>query len=153
MLVVVAGAVINEYDTKRRLNLEHVIVASPTPTVVVTPTETARENSYPIKASFKIVTNGVVRNFSNAMYQEQSQTAFIPSGMPQTVEVTEETTWREFFATLPFSLDEECLITGDGDEFCDGEEGTLSFELNGELNPEALQQVIQSNDLLLIRYD
>ena len=153
VLLVVAGVLINDYDKKRRLNLSQVVIPTPTPMIMVTPTETVREIKYPFKASFQIVTNGLVRSFSNAMYQNQSPQAFIPSGMPATVEVTKETTWREFFATLPFSLNEECLITGDGETLCDGEGGTLSFELNGEIAPKALSQTINSNDLLVVRYE
>lgn len=153
LLIIVVGVLVNDYDKKRRLNLEHVIVASPTPTIIVTPTETVRENLYPITASFKIVTNGIVRNFSNAMYQNQSGMAFIPSGQPQTVTVTKESTWQEFFDTLPFSLDSECLVTGDGDTFCDGDGGELTFTLNGKVSPTALTDTIRSGDLLVVNFN
>ncbi len=156
VLAIVAGVLINDYDKKRILNLEKVVVASPTPTVVITitPTETIVDaESYPRKAMFKIITKGIVRNLSNAMYQEQSGQAFIPSGYPTTVEITEETTWQEFFDTLPFSLDSECLLTGDGERFCNGEGGTLAFELNGVIVQDALTRTINSSDELIVRFD
>lgn len=153
IFIVVISVIVNDYDKKRRLNLEQVII--PTPTVVISPTPptTLPISSYPFEASFKIITNGIVRNFSNAMYQNQSEEAFIPSGMPQSVTVTKETTWQEFFDTLPFSLNTECLITGDGDRLCDGEGGTLSFELNGENTPDALSETIKRDDTLIVRYE
>lgn len=104
-------------------------------------------------AIFLIYTNNLRRDFSAAMYHRQSEAVYLTSHNPNQVQVEQPgVTWQEFFDTLPFSLDQECLVTGTQQNFCSSETQQLNFYLNGELEPQALEKVIQPDDGLLITF-
>lgn len=105
------------------------------------------------KASFAIFTNGTFRIFTAAMYHNQSEEVFIEALSPNIVHVKKEgVTWNDFFATLPFSLDKDCLTTGTGQTFCSGSGGELRFFLNGTEDPDSLDKVIVEADKLLVTF-
>lgn len=107
----------------------------------------------PYQAVFLIFTHGVQRDFSAAMYLNQSSDVYIEATNPSIIHVKQSgVTWNEFFQTLPFELTRDCLTTGTGQQFCTGNEGTLTFFLNGNNTPEVLQQIIQPADRLLISF-
>lgn len=104
-------------------------------------------------ASFAIFTNGTFRIFTDAMYHNLSSDVYIESTNPNTVNVKKERiTWDDFFKTLPFKLTKECLTTGTGQTFCTGNGGTLRFYLNGIESQNALDQIINSDDKLLVTF-
>ncbi len=104
-------------------------------------------------ASFAIFTNGTFRIFTAAMYHNLSEAVYIQSDNPNIVHVKKaNTTWDDFFKTLPFKLTKECLTTGTGQTFCTNEQATLKFYLNGQRDSDALQRVINPGDQLLISY-
>lgn len=103
-------------------------------------------------AAFLIYTNNVKRSFSSPMYHRQSSRIFLTPENPQIVHVTAPATWAEFFQTLPMSLTQTCLITGTGERYCTGTEGTLRFFLNEEEDPNALARAIAPGDRLLVSY-
>lgn len=104
-------------------------------------------------ASFAIFTEGTFRIFSDQMYHNLSNDAYIEPSNPNIVRVKKDmTTWDDFFKTLPFKLSKDCLITGIGQTFCTGERGTLKFYLNGIENKNALSQIINSGDQLLVSF-
>lgn len=104
-------------------------------------------------AHFQIVTNGTKRTFTQAMYHHQDEDAFIDAANPEQVEVTRYgITWNDFFKTLPFSLDEECLVTGTGQKFCNSGAGRLRFYVNEIETPNALDQIIEPGDDLKVTY-
>lgn len=106
-----------------------------------------------IKAKFEIYTFSTKRVFTAAMYHNQSEDVFIQSSDPSVVHVKKKgITWGDFFATLPFSLSKECLITGTKETYCSGETGELKFFLNGELSPNALEKIIENADELVVRF-
>ncbi|KKQ34383.1 MAG: hypothetical protein US51_C0041G0005 [Microgenomates group bacterium GW2011_GWA2_37_6] len=105
-------------------------------------------------ASFAIYTNGTFRIFTAPMYHNLSNDVFIQASNPNIVYVRKSnTTWRDFFATLPMKLDENCLTTGTNQIFCSDEKLTLQFYLNGEKNKSALDQIINPGDKLLVTYE
>lgn len=105
------------------------------------------------KASFAIFTHGTFRIFTAAMYHNLSEDVFIQSSNPNIVHVKKSgLTWSDFFATLPFSLDYECLTTGTGQTFCDGLDGQLRFFLNGAEDPDALDREIENGAKLLVSF-
>jgi hypothetical protein len=115
--------------------------------------QTQEETAQDIKASFAIFTNGTFRVFTASMYHELSPEVFINSENPNIVNIKRsETTWGDFFATLPMELDSSCLITGTGQEFCSDNDQTLKFYINGKNAPDALTQVINNGDQLLISF-
>ncbi len=106
-----------------------------------------------IQASFAIFTNGTFRVFTERMYHNLSQDAYIESGNPNVVHVKKAgTTWNDFFSTLPFKLTSECLITGTKQTFCTGNRETLQFYINGEKSGTALSQEIKDGDKLLVTF-
>jgi len=107
-----------------------------------------------IKASFLIFTNGTKRTFADTMYHNLSNDVYIESALnPTIVNVTKSgITWNDFFKTLPFELDTECLVTGTGQKFCDGNQEKLTFYLNGVEESSLLQKEIQSGDQALITF-
>ncbi len=104
-------------------------------------------------ASFAIFTNGTFRIFTAPMYHNLSPDVFIESSTPNTVRVKKSgTTWSNFFATLPFSLNSQCLVTGTKQTFCTNESGSLKFYINGIRDDSALTKEIGDGDKLLVTY-
>jgi hypothetical protein len=125
--------------------------------IFVTPTDSLSLVNTPAfiphQAAFAIYTNGTLRQFSSAMYLNQSPDIFIEEINPNIIQVKKEgLTWQDFFNTLPFSVSPTCLTTGTGQTFCSNETTALRFFLNGTENPQLLQQLIQPNDRVLISY-
>ncbi len=105
------------------------------------------------KAGFAIFTNGTFRIFSAKMYHNLNKNVFIESSNPNIIYIQKENiTWDNFFKTLPFKLSNDCLTTGTGETYCDGKSGTLKFYLNGVLQPDTLNKVINQNDKLLVSF-
>jgi hypothetical protein len=105
------------------------------------------------KARFAIFTNGLKRDFSNAMYQELSDDVYISSLDPSVIIVRKPgSTWQDFFNTLPFELTKECLVTGDNQTFCANENETLKFYINGEKNDSLLSLPINNSDMLIVSF-
>lgn len=111
------------------------------------------ETSVDYHASFLVFTDGIRRVFTAPMYHNLSEDVYIEAANSAVVHVTKRgITWRDFFATLPFSLTKECLVTGDGERLCNSSGKQLKFYLNGELAPDLLEKVINPQDLAVIIY-
>lgn len=105
------------------------------------------------RASFVIYTNGTLRVFTDPRYHNLSQDVYIEADNPSIIHVKKrETTWADFFGTLPMKLSAECLTTGTGQRFCTNERQKLKFYLNGELKPDALEEVIKDGDELFVSF-
>ncbi len=105
------------------------------------------------RASFEIVTNGTKRTFSDKMYHNLFEDAFINADDPGVVVVKKPgITWRQFFDTLPFKLTYDCLTTGTGQTFCNNQTNSLRFILNGQEDVLALDKAINPSDHLRIEY-
>lgn len=104
-------------------------------------------------ATFSIIT-GFPRDFSNSMYLNRSPEAFIErAGNPNLIRIKKVgITWDEFFKTLPFTLTQTCLVTGDGETLCNDGKRTLKFYLNLKDTPDALTLPIVPNDNLEVIY-
>jgi len=104
-------------------------------------------------AAFAIFTNNTFRVFTAPMYHNQSADVFIENPNPNIIHVKKQgTTYDDFFKTLPFELTDECLTTGTGEKFCNGEKNQLRFFLNGVETTDALSQIIKPNDKLLVTF-
>lgn len=118
-----------------------------------TPSPVTKISDVEIIATFKIVTNGTVRIFSDSKYHNLSKDVYITSQNPNTIEVKKESvTWEDFFKTLPMSLDKNCLVTGTKQTFCTNKSKKLFFYINDVETPNALDNVINKNDHLLVEY-
>ncbi len=105
-------------------------------------------------ASFAIYTNGTFRIFTAPMYHNLSADVFIKASNPNIVHVKKSNiTWDDFFKTLPFELTKDCLTTGTKQTFCNNEQFTLQFYINGIRNQSVLDQTINSGDKFLVTYD
>ena len=123
------------------------------PEISKAPEVEVMEEKGSLQASFTIITEGTTRTFTNTMYHNQSEDVYITSDNPNIITVTKpETTWQQFFDTLPFEVTKDCLTTGLGETFCSNQYQTLSFYLNGVSLPDALDQVIGDGDKLLINF-
>lgn len=120
-------------------------------TVLPIPSQTPENIDY--TASFQIFTNGTKRSFTAAMYHNLSDQAYLTSDDPEIVYVKSKITWQEFFDTLPFKVTPDCLTTGTGQKFCTNSISDLNFYLNGQLEPQTLNQYIQKGDVLIIKYE
>lgn len=129
-------------------------VASATPsTGISNPESTEAPPFTPFTATFEIYTLGTKRIFTDSRYHQQSSSVYLLSTDPATVHVAEAgVTWADFFASLPMSLDAECLITGTKQTFCTNQQHTLVFTLNGNEEPDALQKGIKAGDFLEVQY-
>lgn len=118
-----------------------------------TPTPTPTPKQVDIRAKFTIITNGITRSFKAEKYHNQSPDVFIISEDPTIIHVKKkDITWDNFFRTLPMKLTKECLTTGDGERFCDGQNGSLRFYLNGLEDQNLLEKEIKENGSALIKF-
>lgn len=112
------------------------------------------KNPEAYSASFAIYTNGTFRIFTASMYHNLSEDVFIEASNPNIVNIKRSNiTWRDFFETLPFKLDENCLATGTKQTFCSNDDFVLQFYLNEKRNQSTLNRVINPGDKLLITYE
>jgi len=119
---------------------------TPTPTLKVT-----RDVNY--EARFAIFTNGTKRIFTASMYHNLSKDVYIEASDPSIVHVKKDgVTWMDFFLTLPFKLDKNCITTGTKETFCTTPNATLKFYLNGKKNDKLLFTPIKNGDVALISY-
>ncbi len=106
-----------------------------------------------ITASFTIITDTITRNFSNPKYHNQSDDVFIAAPEPNLVHVMKSgIKWSDFFATLPMKLTRDCLITGDDETLCNGQQGMLKFYINDKEDKDLLDKEIKQNDRALIKF-
>lgn len=106
------------------------------------------------KASFAIYTNGTFRIFTAPMYHNLSADVFIEASNPNIVHVKKSNiTWDDFFKTLPFELEENCLTTGTKQTFCTNDNYKLQFFISGLSDSNALDKIINSGDKLLVTYE
>lgn len=104
-------------------------------------------------ARFEIYTEGTKRIFTDPKHHHQSESVFIQDPDPSIVNVRRAgITWSDFFSTLPFKLEKECLLTGTGQTFCNTETQRLHFTLNGVETPDALDLKIMPEDSLIVEY-
>jgi len=105
------------------------------------------------KARFAIYTNGLKRIFTAPMYHNLSKDVYIEASDPSIVHIKKDgVTWMNFFMTLPFKLDKNCLTTGTKETFCTTPNATLKFYLNGVKNDKLLFTPIKNGDVALISY-
>lgn len=121
--------------------------------ILETTTPTADVSFSPFTARFLIFTNGTRRNFDNAMYHGLSETVYLTASDSTLIYVEQPgITWGDFFATLPFEINGECLVTGTGQEFCQEGRNQLRFYINGEISNNIFDRPINPNDRLLVTY-
>ncbi len=105
------------------------------------------------EAKFAIYTNGTKRIFTASMYHNLSKDVYIEASDPSVVHVKKEgIMWMDFFLTLPFKLDKNCLTTGTKETFCTTPNATLKFYLNGVKNDNLLLTPIKHGDVALTSY-
>jgi len=105
------------------------------------------------EARFAIYTNGLKRVFTSSMYHNLSKDVYIEASDPSIIHVKKDgITWMDFFLTLPFKLDKNCLTTGTKETFCTSPNATLKFYLNGIRNDNLLMEKIKEGDWILISY-
>ncbi len=115
-------------------------------------------------ANFALYINGERSEFDNFSYYEEIQACLPANGVrPESrvhmhdfvnhvVHVHDDgATWGHFFANLGYTLGNNTIITRDG-VFVDGEDGSLTFLLNGQPTLSVANQSIKDSDVLLINY-
>ena len=121
----------------------------PTPAITLNPQSEVTD----ITASFTIITDGLIRSFAATKYHNRSLDVFIKSEYPTKVDVKKKgITWDDFFKTLPMKLTGQCLTTGDGETFCDSQDGILKFYLNEVEDKNLLVKEIKDDDRALIKF-
>lgn len=120
---------------------------------VLAPTPASTPEVQNITASFTIITGSITRNFKDPKYHNKSTDVYITADDPTLVHVAKKgITWDDFFKTLPIKLTKDCLITGDGETLCDGQNGTLKFFLNDIEDKDLLNKEIKQNDQILVKF-
>lgn len=121
---------------------------------VITPSVSSQLNFKPFTAEFKVITDGLTRDFTNTRYHKKSPDVYIEAVKPNIVHVQKENiTWGDFFKTLPVQLTDYCLTTGTSQVFCTGNTGELRFYLNEIETPKALEMRISPGDSLIVEYE
>ncbi len=146
-IIVLITVIIFWYFSNNTKSITQQMVSSPTRSSLPT------NNSVEISATFKIITNGTTRIFTDSKYHNLSKDVYVTSQNPNTIVVKKTgIKWSDFFKTLPMSLDENCLVTGTKQTFCTNKNGKLYFYINNTETPDALDNPIQNNDFLLVEY-
>ncbi len=87
------------------------------------------------------------------MYFNRSEVAYIEASNPGRVVIAKEgVTWGQFLSTLPFSINQNCIVTGTKETICSNQTQKLTFYINGEQTADALTRSIKQGDNLSIRY-
>ena len=142
-IMVFAGfALFNNRSQTKDIPLQN-LIPSPTPI----------EQKVDFRASFTIITGNITRSFKAEKYHNLSADVFIEASDPTIVRVKKKgITWDDFFKTLPMKLTKACLTTGDGETFCDGGSGNLTFYLNDVEDKNLLDKQIKAGDKTLIKF-
>lgn len=124
---------------------------------ILTPTLESQTKTTPklvdITAQFEIYTNGTKRIFTDPKYHKQSSEVYIELSDPSLIHVKKAgISWANFFDTLPMKLTDKCLTTGTGQVFCTNETSKLKFYINSVEQPNALNQIINQDDMLIVKY-
>lgn len=144
IIIILSGSFLYYYKNTKTTNQK-------TPSSISSPVSENRKAES--SATFKIITNGTTRIFTDSKYHNLSQDVFITPEEPNKIKVTKENiTWSDFFKTLPMSIDEKCLITGTKQTFCTSKNKRLYFYINNSEVPNALDKSIKDNDYLLVEY-
>ena len=121
---------------------------------VITTEEEAEGGPVNYQVPFEIYTLGTRRDFTASRYHNLDEKVFISPEDTNFVQVRAGgVTWGDFFETLPMELTPECLVTGTGQEFCDGEGGNLRFYVNGVAEGNFLEREIKEGDTALIVFE
>lgn len=153
-IIILIGIAVLAFGFFYYLNQKSDLVSPPEIVSTQTTEPAASTSSENFEAKFEIYTLGTKRQFGNAMYLGQSEDAYLTSDDPSVVHVEKSgITWQEFFDTLPFQIDKECLHTGTSQTFCTDKDGTLKFFLNGDETSNALSAPIMPGDSLVVRYE
>lgn len=126
-----------------------------TPQILISPSPTLspQVENVSFKASFLIFTNGTKRDFSDSRYHNLSEDVFIEKDSPTTVNVKRANiTWGDFFKSLPMQLSRDCIVTGTKQTFCNSNESSLKFYINGKRTNDFLNTKINNNDKALITF-
>lgn len=144
ILIILAGSFLYYYKNTKT-------TAQKTSSSAPSPISVDKEVGF--SATFKIITNGTTRIFTDSKYHNLSDNVYITSKDPNKIEIRrEKITWSDFFKTLPMSLDKNCLVTGTKQTFCTNDTKKLYFYLNNIEAPNALDNLIKENDYLLVEY-
>lgn len=147
MILIVAVVIVGGAILFFRSNAQNPQTTSPTPPPSVV------DEKVNITASFTIMTDAITRSFKAEKYHNQSPDVYIEAANPTVIHVKKKgITWDGFFKTLPMKLTKDCLITGDGETFCDGKDGTLRFYLNDAEDKDLLDREIKEADRALIKF-
>lgn len=123
------------------------------PSSTPTPSVSTKDQQVDYSAGFAIFTNRTFRVFTAAMYHNLSVDVYIQADNPNIVHVEKMgTTWNDFFKTLPFKLTKDCLTTGTKETFCNTQDKSLKFYLNGIKTDNLLDREIKPGDKALISY-
>jgi hypothetical protein len=102
-------------------------------------------------AAFAIYTNGLKRTFDDPKYLNLNESVYIDLNNTNIIHVkTSGITWRDFFDTLPMEVDYDCLTTGTGQKFCNGEGGNLHYIIDGSEANDFFEREIKDTDHALI---
>jgi hypothetical protein len=125
---------------------------------------TYRSHDTHYHANFALYINGVKEEFANPLFYEEVQSCSVDNSNEPKARVhmhenknhvihvhDNAVTWGQFFANLGYGLTNDAITTDKG-VFVDGEGGALTFVLNGQEVNVIANQVIQSEDVLLVDY-
>lgn len=155
ILVIITAFVVFTIALFMIINKQNVMISTPVLSSPRTlpPQATSTPFLTDFTASFEIYTNGTKRIFTSSMYHNLSDSVYIQNPDPSLVHVSSQgITWDDFFKTLPFTLNNECLVTGTNQTFCSNKTQKLRFYINGVEQPNALQLEIKPNDDLRVIY-
>jgi len=146
-IIILITVIIFWYFSNNTKSITQQMISSPTPS------SSQMINDVDISATFKIITNGTTRIFTDPKYHNLSKDVYVTSQNPNTIVVKKTgIKWSDFFKTLPMSLDKSCLITGAKQTFCTNETKKLYFYINNTETPDALDNPIRNDDFLLVEY-
>lgn len=104
-------------------------------------------------ADWAVYINGEKQSFDAQRYQVDADFVHVEGGDGDTIHVhAKGATLGEFLDTLGWSLSNDCLSTGDGEELCQSETADLEVLVDGTRVDDPATYTIQDGDELTISY-
>lgn len=106
-----------------------------------------------VHAGFAVMLNGREVDFSQTEYQVQSQLIHVEGGDGTTLHRhATGVPIGEFLRSVNMNIANNCFITDEGTQYCEGGDNRLMFFVNGDEVQDIMGYVLNDNDRILITY-
>ena len=104
-------------------------------------------------ASFQVSVDGNPIDFSQPKYQVKSRFIHVENGDGTTLHKhSTSVPVGEFFRSVNMNIENDCIVTDDGNRHCEDDTNMLRYFVNGTERSSIMDYVLMENDRILIMY-